>query len=228
VGLELEFDARDLSLSDGEKVASWPDSSGNERDVAQAEEAKQPLLKTGILGGKPVVRFDGLEDFLKATGFELAQPNTVFVVGRGSTAGAFVDGGVDTSHRHLIQRIIGPVWGISAGTGLTGGTADSDFHVFTAVFDGAASRFLVDGATTLEGNAGAQALEGLAIGARFDGTANRITGDIAAIRVYGTALSAPEIAAVEAALTRTWFGGAVGSLGGPGQPLSRRNRIVNP
>lgn len=227
MALELHFDARDLALSDGETVVSWPDKSGNERDVKQAFLSLRPLLKTGILNGKPVVRFDGENDFLRATGFELAQPNTIFVVGS-STLGPILDGAAEAK-RHLLQRNVESKWQLLAGGALASGAiADNDAHLVVAVVEGVNSLIRVDSATVAEGNAGVQALEGVVLGARFDGAANFLNGDIAEVRVYGTALSGPEIAAVEAELTRRWFGGAVASLGGPGQPLSHRNRIVNP
>lgn len=50
-------------LNDGDPVSTWPDSSGNGHDVTAAGTAR-PLYKTNILNGKPVVRFDGINDLL--------------------------------------------------------------------------------------------------------------------------------------------------------------------
>ena len=62
--LEYWFKADSLALSDGAAVATWADSSGNTRDISQGTGANQPVYKTGILNGQPVVRFDGSNDTL--------------------------------------------------------------------------------------------------------------------------------------------------------------------
>ncbi len=57
------WDSRYISgLSDGNAVSTWSDLSGNGKDLTQTTGANQPLYKTGILGGNPVVRFDGSND----------------------------------------------------------------------------------------------------------------------------------------------------------------------
>lgn len=206
-GLAVHYDARTLTgLSDGDKIASCPDLSGNGRDAAQEEEAKQPLYKTGILNDKPVMRFDGEDDFLQATGFTLEQPNTIFVVGTQSSSGFenFVDG-TSVTKRHSVYRGGTNEWGMIAGTGLLGGTADKDPHVHGAVFNGASSDRRVDGVSVASGDAGATAAEGINLGARYDGTAGFLSGDLAEVLVFDRLLSAAEIEQVEAYLKSKWL-----------------------
>lgn len=71
-------------LSDGAALTTWPDSSGNGRDVTQATGSKKPLYKTAILNGKPVVRFDGSDDILVRAGASIlsGQSGSLFVVGK--------------------------------------------------------------------------------------------------------------------------------------------------
>ena len=51
-------------LSDGDPVSQWDDESANADHAVQATGANQPIYKTGILNGHPVVRFDGSNDYL--------------------------------------------------------------------------------------------------------------------------------------------------------------------
>lgn len=56
--------ADDLALADGTAVSSWTDLSGNGLHATQGTGPNQPLLKTGIVNGHQVVRFDGSNDYL--------------------------------------------------------------------------------------------------------------------------------------------------------------------
>jgi len=58
-------------LNDGDAVGTWSDQSGNGYDATQPTSAKRPIYKTGILNGKPVVRFDGVDDQLDFLGAAL-------------------------------------------------------------------------------------------------------------------------------------------------------------
>lgn len=64
-GLQLWLKADVLALTDGSAVSSWPDSSGNGNTMTQATSSSQPVFKTNILNGNPVVRFDG-SDFMQS------------------------------------------------------------------------------------------------------------------------------------------------------------------
>src|SRR5574343_1369214 len=56
-------------LNDGDAVATWEDSSGNNRDASQATGANRPTYKTNIVNSLPVVRFDGSDDYLEMGDF---------------------------------------------------------------------------------------------------------------------------------------------------------------
>jgi hypothetical protein len=76
------FDSRFITgLSDGSAVSSWSDLSANGRNVSQATVANQPIYKTAIQGGNPVVRFDGTNDEMEtaATFSSTSQITAVFV-----------------------------------------------------------------------------------------------------------------------------------------------------
>ncbi|MFT7087211.1 MAG: prepilin-type N-terminal cleavage/methylation domain-containing protein [Rickettsiales bacterium] len=52
------------NLSDGELVASWNDISGNNIDVSQEINKRQPQFIASAINGLPAIRFDGVDDVL--------------------------------------------------------------------------------------------------------------------------------------------------------------------
>lgn len=67
-GLVAWWKADSLALTDGTAVSSWSDSSGHSHTLAQATGSLQPIYKTGIIGGKPIVRFDSVDDYMDVGG----------------------------------------------------------------------------------------------------------------------------------------------------------------
>jgi len=64
-GLKLWLDASQITgLNDGDAVATWSDLSGQSNSLTQGTASQKPTYKTNILNGKPVVRFDGVDDRL--------------------------------------------------------------------------------------------------------------------------------------------------------------------
>jgi hypothetical protein len=57
---------RIIGLSDNDEVVNWTDLSDAANDLLQATAGTKPLYKTGVLSGKPVVRFDGTNDVLRS------------------------------------------------------------------------------------------------------------------------------------------------------------------
>jgi hypothetical protein len=56
--------ATTAASADADPVGTWLDQSGNGRHATAAADSKRPTLKLAIVNGKPVVRFDGSDDFL--------------------------------------------------------------------------------------------------------------------------------------------------------------------
>jgi hypothetical protein len=85
-GLQGWWKADALSLSDGDPVATWTDSSGEGNDAAGVGGAR-PLFKTAIQNGLPVVRWDGVDDVmvLPTNAFTALTQATVFLVIRTDT-----------------------------------------------------------------------------------------------------------------------------------------------
>ena len=51
-----------MNLSGG--VTQWDDQSGQANHAVQATDSRAPILVTGAVNGRPVLRFDGVDDFL--------------------------------------------------------------------------------------------------------------------------------------------------------------------
>lgn len=89
-GLVTWLKADALSQADGTAVSSWTDSAVTGNAFTQATGSKQPTFKTGIIAGRPVVRFDGIDDGLASAAtvdLSAATGITVFAV-MSATAGA--------------------------------------------------------------------------------------------------------------------------------------------
>lgn len=87
-GLKLWIDANTLALSDNDPVATWTDLSGNGNDADQATSGNRPLYKTNIQNGKPIIRFDGTDDFLEIANTSIVGGEagmTVFIVVKQAT-----------------------------------------------------------------------------------------------------------------------------------------------
>jgi hypothetical protein len=72
-------------LSGGDTLSvAWPDTSGNDHDASQSAAGYRPLYITNAVNGKPVIRFDGNDDFLDNNHSYTAK--TVFVIYRVSSS----------------------------------------------------------------------------------------------------------------------------------------------
>lgn len=76
----FKADSLASTLNDGDPVATWADQSGNGNDATQSSGSLKPLFKTAIIGGRPVVRFDGVDDRMDTSTFTQNAAGTVFCV----------------------------------------------------------------------------------------------------------------------------------------------------
>ena len=84
-GLVLHLDASKVNLSDGDKIAIWPDFSGNSNDAIQINEIRRPIYKDNVISGKPIIRFSGSQKFFlshEIVGMPIVD-NTVFIILQG-------------------------------------------------------------------------------------------------------------------------------------------------
>ncbi|PYI86585.1 MAG: hypothetical protein DME26_08745, partial [Verrucomicrobia bacterium] len=73
--LWLEADAGVTTNASG-AVTAWADQSGHTNDAAQADDSLAPTLVSNGVNGKPVLRFDGMDDYL-----EVADSDSVSIAG---------------------------------------------------------------------------------------------------------------------------------------------------
>ncbi len=64
-GLKVRLSAAAGIALQGDAVSAWADTSGQNNPAAnQADEGRRPTVQAGALGGRPVVHFDGDDDYL--------------------------------------------------------------------------------------------------------------------------------------------------------------------
>lgn len=124
-GCKVWLKANSLSLSDGDPVSTWPDSSGNANDVTGVTTTR-PLYKTGIINGLPSVLFDGTDDFLTFTAnptgasgisaFLVVQP-TLNTASQ-KTYAVFIHNNTGTSQGlFMVAKLSTDFWGTFTGSG---------------------------------------------------------------------------------------------------------------
>src|SRR4051812_43915841 len=72
--------ADSLSLNDGIVISSWLDSSSNGQNATQSDGAKRPIYKLNILNSLPIIRFDGIDDYLLFTNDINLTRNTLYSI----------------------------------------------------------------------------------------------------------------------------------------------------
>lgn len=86
LGLWLKADAI-TGLADGDAMASWVDSSGNDINAIQGTAENKPVYKINIVNGLPVVRFNGTSSYMSfASNFmSVYTAANVFIVAKGAS-----------------------------------------------------------------------------------------------------------------------------------------------
>lgn len=169
------WDADDIPGADSAAVSTWPERSGNGRDLVQFTGANQPTLKKNQVNGHACIR-TGAAGFVKlaAAGFgPYAQPTvTIAVMKAAVVASTRVIVGGDTGQQNtFLDSTKGTVIS-NAGTSISGAgrVDDSAWHIVASRFDTFGENY-VDGIISGYGTAvGAASMTGVAIGAKVDGT----------------------------------------------------------
>lgn len=206
------FKADALALSDGASVASWTDSAASPQPVAQATGGNQPIFKTNIVAGKPVVRFDGVNDVLSG-GKAWTQGFTVLAVVRQAATGGNYPivgsplGGnqvrIDTTSK-LVTIITNSATMAQGTVAISNPT--TQFHVLSASSPSSAGirnvKLVVDGAseTIASGGTNTTAGQAMCVGANDPVGSPFFNGDIAEIVRYDAELSDADRRSVEAYL----------------------------
>lgn len=183
--------------SDGDAVYQWDEAYGPSGSFSQTTQSLRPQWKPDYFAsGKHAVLFDGTDDYMQRATAAQAQAFEVWVAGKMVTAASrrFVAGRTDATP--VIQGNAGSVWAAYAGTFITGGTRDTNNHVWRFLANGVSSDLRVDGSSVVADDAGALAVEdGLTIGASNSGTLPANFA-FAAVYLFDDALSSGDAASM--------------------------------
>jgi hypothetical protein len=235
------------NLSNGARVAIWPDASGAGFDAVQALVANQPTFMTGVINGQPVVRFNAAnssylwfhrpmkDDFTIVFVYQSSQgvgTGTDFWSGaglvNGEVAGTTGDFGTSLNANGQILAGTGsPDTTIRSSSGYNNGPP----HVvtFKRTRSTGALALYVDGTLVAVGTGGTQSLtapDKLTLGAQ-QVLNNYFTGDLAEVQIYDSALSDTDRLGYERALKCKYgLSGAATPLAPPGLTAIAGNRQI--
>ena len=176
------------------------DLSGNGNHLVQATFAKKvAYLQTGI-AGLPAYDVDAVDDFLRVTfGAALTQPVTVYVGCSfgSSAANRIAHSGVTALARTNLWRNIttGDIRSY-AGVVLSSSAQPTGAQIYAEIYDGASSSVRQNGTSIASGDAGGFSLDGVTLGAEFQGSAP-LGGKIFMYAVYSGAHTVAQQTQVE-------------------------------
>ncbi|MEI6122896.1 MAG: PKD domain-containing protein [Bacteroidota bacterium] len=193
-GLSLWLKADEgITLNSGH-VSVWADQSGNGNTATQSTLANQPLYVANGLNGKPLLRFDGVNDLFNINAITLTKVS-FFCVMRviGVTNRVIILGTTSTSTYNAIQNMSGTTNSfIQGGNGSSQVSAATghilNYAILSGVWDGSASTFYVN-LTSYIGTSSTFTAVYNTIGARTNSLPAWSSGDIAEIIVFDTNIS---------------------------------------
>jgi hypothetical protein len=198
-------------IADGDPLPAWMDLSRLENHAVAPLLANRPTYKTGILNGKPVVRFDGLLQQLIVTGlgtveFSGVTEGTLFAVFGPTAANYTVVGfGAADSYWRFSgdgKGYIGEMRATRQEAQPSSGQPTSGYHYHT-IRSGPASgyEYRQNGVIAFDGTPNWGVPADLEVGGN---ALNPFTGDIGEVIVYAAELADIQVEAVEAYLASRW------------------------
>ncbi len=195
-------------LADGSGVETWADAVGNTYPVVQATADSRPTFQTNELGGKPVLRGDGIDDFLRNSSFsELnstdftiiavarnnnAEPPTVekiFELSNGTTSGL-----IDIRYLQTAEAVTFNSNGTTIGRV---GIVTTDYNIFSVYKSGTTIGFAVNSSSfaTATDSSTITGIDTLTVfGNRLGG--QLLEGEIAEILIWKNALPAAQTTSI--------------------------------
>jgi len=175
-------------------VTSWYDQSGNDNHATQSTAGSQPKIVDGGVLVSDGIDFDGANYLFRDsfTQGNLEQPNTILSVAKMDSNDdqnrKVYDGNPFTGRNMLFLSPEGSgQFGIYSGdTLLTGDTATSDKHLFTALYNSTSSEFFIDGTLEVSGDSGVYSMDAIVIGANHDKASNHWLGKIQEVIIYNS------------------------------------------
>ena len=213
------YKADSLSLTDGDGVENWTDSSGNSNTVSQATSGRRPTFKSNVLNSQPVLRFDGTD--IVSDG-----DISALDVGTGDIWMASVFKSTDNSSDQIVfeknhQRFalfiasngdlqfrVGSTAATNAAKQDSGNWSRSDFVIATgARISGTIDGFVNGSSADTTGTTSTQSLDSsnvFDIGGRAAAAGAKFNGDVAEVLVGGATLSNDDRKRLEGYLAWKW------------------------
>lgn len=199
LGSTMKVWLKDSGLSgvDGDPISTWSDSSGNANHFTQGTAAQRPVLKTAILNGKNVARFDATDDGLLGPYAITTGNYTVAVVYNYQSMSSVGRRAVQGSNNWLmgpytnLHRVFGGTGAgfVPSAPAVTQNVFVASMMTLTTGAPGTCSGY-VNSATAYGSASATGAIYPGTIGlGRSGSTAEALTGDIAEVVVCDTALS---------------------------------------
>ncbi len=186
------YKADALSLNNDDAVSAWADSSGNGYNLSQGTAANQPVFKTNILNGQPVVRFDNSNDYLIGSDVSFgSSPFSYILVYRRNVDGNNMRPLIKSGTEYAYLQY-GSTWYVGSATATSAMTVDV-FYIRTAIVDATTVyRYSNGSALGSQAKSGNMGLNGLGVAAYpFMGA------DVAEVILYQKALTDAERIALE-------------------------------
>lgn len=225
--MHLRADAGTSTTTDGVAISSWTDKTMNNFSATQESGVSQPVYKTNIINGKPVVRFNG------SSALNLPRPSTIgiknspydiFIVARSVANGTvqfLLAGGSEQFEYHLDiasgSRFI-PKTGSYVDKGVTTNFTNGAAHLFQMSASSTIGINRVNGLDSVSISADVRSSvdSNLALGFRPN-EGYFLNGDIAEVIIYNTVLSHTDRIAVQQYLSERYNVGiyslTIGSAG---------------
>jgi hypothetical protein len=179
--------------SANDPVGSLTDYSGNSNHLPQGTSSKKPSLQTPASGQNGITSliFDGVDDCLGPKSATQAQPVTLALVAKATTATVnryFADGGL--ADRMDLYIGSGVKTTIYAGVNLQEAAVPAGFAIFIGTYNGASSAISVNNGAETTGNAGTASPQGLTLAATGTGSSGFLNCNIQEAILFPSAISA--------------------------------------
>jgi hypothetical protein len=192
------------ATANADPVGCWDDASGNGNHF---NGGNPPSLRTNVQNSKPVIRFDGVNDFLTHTAISMSDFSIFMVAKRATTGDYALLGGAASSPQWRLGQ--GGVNKLSTYDGTNNPQSSplatdttTTFTVLEFVRASSTVSFYQDGAAAGTGTmSGAQSLVYLTT---FNAGSSFFAGDIGEIVIYNSSLSTGNRQSVEAYLKTKW------------------------
>ena len=193
-------------LADTNPVITWLDESGQGNDVTQGVGADRPLYRTGIMNGLPVVRFDGVSDFLRSAALVTTLPLHIFTVHQMLTAGPFAhlySGGDATRVRMELGAAPNMVLRNPVVEAVVPSYVLDTPTIFSTLWDGANSQQRVNGGAATIINPGTNTLTAFELAAQTSGF-NLGNVDFGEMLCYEAEIFGDNLSSVHTYLSNKW------------------------